>query len=183
MKKISFAVAAALAMCAAGSASAADGTITFTGRIVESTCSVDIGGGGGTTTVALRDVNPSALASNPAVGEVKFAIKLTGGTGTPATCTKDTANLIIDPVNSNLTGDGMIANTATAGTNVAVKLLNEDNGGAVIDLNNPGDSLVRAKSSGEFTYNLAARYHVPASESAAKAGNFSGKLVFDVENY
>lgn len=54
MKKLSFAVAAALAMCAAGSASAADGTINFTGKITASTCSVDIGGGGGTKAVALR---------------------------------------------------------------------------------------------------------------------------------
>ncbi len=180
MKKLSFAVAAALAMCAAGSASAADGTINFTGRIVASTCAVDIEGAGGTAAIALGEVNPGTLAGKPEAGEKKFKITLKAGT-TPATCSKNNAELVINTTDSDLTADGMIKNTLTSNnTNAVVKLLNGDASNSVIDLNAPGTDLVRAKASSEFTYNLVARYHVVG---AADVGAFAGKLVFDVDNY
>lgn len=125
-------------------------------------------------------MNPAALATDPTTGQEDILITLKAGTS-PALCTHDNARLVIDTTNSNLTTDGMIANTLTTdNSNVVIKLLNKDASNAVIDLNNPGTHLTRTKDSGEFKYNLIARYHVTGT---ATEGDFAGKLVFDVDNY
>lgn len=183
MNKLAIALSAALSLGAAASAHAADATITFTGKVVASTCSVDIGGGGNTAAVALRQINAGAFKTDDTVGSTPFTITLQADTGT-ATCSKDNARLYIDTATSDLTADGMIDNTVgTDPTSAVVKLLDADDGNRVIDLSNSSDaSLVRAKASSKFEYNLIARYHNPTAADLTE-GNFSGRLSFDVDNY
>ncbi|MBA0387058.1 type 1 fimbrial protein [Stenotrophomonas maltophilia] len=185
MNKLAIALSAALSLGAAASVHAADATITFTGKVVASTCSVDIGGGGNTATVALRQINPGAFKSDNTVGSTPFTITLTAGTS-PATCSADNARLVIDPAASDLSAAGMITDTAGGvgtRTSAHVKLVNAATD-ADINLTDLGDpALVSVKSSGNFTYNWIARYHNPSATDDLTAGDFSGKLVFDVDNY
>ncbi|MEN6648288.1 fimbrial protein [Stenotrophomonas hibiscicola] len=184
MNKLAIALSAALSMGAAASAHAADATITFTGKVVASTCSVDIGGGGSTATVPLRQINAGAFKTDDTVGSTPFTITLTAAGSGTATCSKDNARLYIDTATSNLTADGMIENMETGSpTSAVVKLLDADNGDRVIDLSDSNDvSLVRTKASSKFEYNLIARYHNPTAADLTE-GDFSGKLAFDVDNY
>lgn len=185
MNKLAIALSAALSLGAAASAHAADANVTFTGKVVASTCSVDVGGGGSTATVALRQINPGAHKADNTVGSTPFTITLTAGTGA-ATCNKGNARLVIDQTASNLSADGMIVDTPGGGgdrTNALVKLVNGDTD-KDINLKNLADpALVSKEDKGAFKYNWIARYHNPSPSANLTEGDFSGKLVFDVDNY
>lgn len=74
-----FGVNALIAM----SANAADGTINFTGKIQDVTCSVTANGGAGVATVTLPTVSKTAVAGiNTTAGDTNFNISVTGCTGT-----------------------------------------------------------------------------------------------------
>lgn len=184
MNKLAIALSAALSLGGTASAHAADGTITFTGKVVASTCSVDIGGGGGTATVALRQISSSAHKSDDKVGSTPFTITLTTGGGA-ATCSKDNARLVIDTTESNLSTTGMITDAPGGSgdrTNAYVKLVDAATD-TDINLKNLADPfLVATKGTTDFKYNWIARYHNPTSDDLTE-GEFSGKLVFDVDNY
>ncbi|MBA0224342.1 type 1 fimbrial protein [Stenotrophomonas maltophilia] len=183
MNKLAIALSAALTLGAAASAHAADATITFTGKVVASTCSVHVSTG--SNTVALRQINAGAFKGDPSVGSTPFRMTLKAGSGT-ATCAKDKARLIVDQTASDINADGMITDTAGGTgtrTNALVKFLDADNGDAAIDLTKRDDpALQRDKDTGEFKYNWIARYHAPGG-AALTEGDFSGRLVFDIDNY
>ncbi|HEP8699048.1 TPA: type 1 fimbrial protein [Pseudomonas aeruginosa] len=84
MQKIPF--IAALILAAPLSANASDGTITFSGKIIDSTCIIEAGGSKDFT-VNLPSVSKASLASTGAVsGRTPFTITLSGcGTGNVAT--------------------------------------------------------------------------------------------------
>ncbi|WP_414440535.1 fimbrial protein [Burkholderia sp. 22PA0106] len=80
--------AAAALLAAAPAAHAADGTITFTGKLSASTCKIDVNGGGASTSVTLPVVSTNALAANGSTaGKTAFSIKLTG-------CAHDESNKV-----------------------------------------------------------------------------------------
>lgn len=184
MNKLAIALSAALSFGAAASAHAADATITFTGKVVASTCAVDVSTG--SNTVALRQINAGAFKGDPTVGSTPFTMTLKAGAGT-ATCAKDKARLVVDKTASAINADGMITDTAGGSgtrTNAIVKFLDADNGDAAIDLTKLDDpALQRDKDTGgEFKYNWIARYHAPGGADLTE-GDFSGRLVFDIDNY
>ncbi|WP_171957039.1 fimbrial protein [Stenotrophomonas maltophilia] len=181
MNKLAIALSAALSLGAAASAHAADATITFSGKVVASTCSVDVGGGGSTSTVTLRQINPGAHKADNTVGSTPFTITLTAASSGDATCSKDNARLVIDQTNSNLSANGTITNSGS-GTNAEVKLVDAatETDINLKDLDDP--YLVSKKAGTDFKYNWIARYHNPTS-AALTEGDFSGRLVFDVDNY
>ncbi|GMR28334.1 hypothetical protein STENOSP10_25540 [Stenotrophomonas sepilia] len=187
MNKLAIALSTALSLGAAASASAADGNITFTGKVVASTCSVDVGGGSGTGTIALRQISANAFKSDETVGSTPFTITLAAGGG-GTTCSMDNARLVVDASASDLSTDGMITDQpggAGARTSARVKLMDADNpaGLTVINLSDLADAgLVREKTAGEFKYNFVARYHNPTA-SDLTAGDFSGRLAFDIDNF
>lgn len=182
MNKISFAVAAALAMSAAGSASAADGTINFTGRIVAATCTIDYGTTG--STINLSHISSSALADSADAGSRPVNITLkAGGSGSSATCSKDNANLLISS-GTKTTTDGLLANTHADAATIAVGLVRTDDGSnALINLADPKDSLVATKTAGEFKYAFTAKYHTTHGAGTFKEGDYTGQLMFDIDNY
>ncbi|PJL41517.1 fimbrial protein [Stenotrophomonas maltophilia] len=186
MNKLAIALSAALSLGAAASANAADGTITFTGRIVAATCTVEYSEG---TTIALGQISSGNLDGNEDAGSRRFDVTLKAGTGgSTATCSRDNAKLHIDTGASDLTTTtGYIAN-ASGGSNpatIAVALYRTDLGSeTLLNLNNITNQLDKVKASNEFRYSFLARYKkTSATPETFVEGDFTGKLVFDVENY
>lgn len=121
--------AAILALVAAAApAMAADGEISFNGKVLSTTCT--IGAGGGATgnknmTVKLPSVSASALAnSGDVAGRTPFSIQLSG-------CTGDSTNVstVFESGDTVDTVSGRL-NLVTAGadpvaTNVQINLLND----------------------------------------------------------
>ncbi|TDX20261.1 major type 1 subunit fimbrin (pilin) [Buttiauxella sp. BIGb0552] len=113
MKKLNFAYAAVVMAIAFGQqAMASDGTINFTGKVTDVTCTVTATSSSGSN-VTLPTVSKTALANiHDTAGATPFKISLTGCTGSLA-----------DPVNvavyfepgGNVNTDGRLNNTAVAG--------------------------------------------------------------------
>ncbi|MBV8272441.1 MAG: type 1 fimbrial protein [Cupriavidus sp.] len=113
---------------------AADGTITFTGRVTAQTCTIAGNGGNNNFTVALPTVSASTLATaGNFAGRTPFSIQLTG-------CNPNSGNVAtyFEPGATIDATTGRLINTATtaaatettaattAATNVQVGLLNAD---------------------------------------------------------
>ncbi|HGM7311828.1 TPA: fimbrial protein [Stenotrophomonas maltophilia] len=194
MNKLAMALSAALSLGAAASASASTGTVNFTGRIVADACSVAIGGGTGTATVALRPITKEALAADAEAGRTRFDVKLTSGAaGAAPLCAGDTSELLVRK--AGLTADGRIANTHVAGTGdpaagVVVQLLRV-NGSSVDDINLQSDSITAATTdvgtppatTREANFTFEARYLSDGGPTAMQAGTYTGQMIFDVSNY
>lgn len=112
MKKIRarILVASVIAAAASPAAFAADGTITFTGRITGQTCTIAGNGGASDFTVALPPIGAAALnADGNAAGRTAFNITLSG-------CTPETGNVAVHfeaGTNTDLT-TGRLRNAAVA---------------------------------------------------------------------
>jgi major type 1 subunit fimbrin (pilin) len=103
-----------------GSAWASDGTISFTGAVVASTCVVTLNGGSSSGTVTLPSVPTTILAaSGNTAGPTNFTLNLTGCglvTGKTTVNAFFEAGSTVNPVTGNLINSG-------AATNVALQLL------------------------------------------------------------
>ncbi|CAE6745991.1 fimbrial protein [Paraburkholderia haematera] len=105
-------------------ANAADGTITFTGSVSNSTCSINgvASGSPADVTVPLKEVTASSLAAVGSTGgasSTPFSLKLTNCTGG---ATKAVANFENGPTVDQTTGN--LTNTGGTAKNVQVQLLN-----------------------------------------------------------
>jgi major type 1 subunit fimbrin (pilin) len=103
-------------------ASAADGTITFTGQITAQTCTINGGGAASNFSVTLPTVSSSSLAAaGQTAGRTPFTIALTN-------CTPATGNVHTffeaGPTTDATTGHLIV--TAGGATNVQIDLLNSD---------------------------------------------------------
>ncbi|SAL73944.1 fimbrial protein [Caballeronia terrestris] len=120
------AVLGAIAVASTG-AQAADGTITFTGAVSDTTCSIDAQAtGAGNKAVTLPTVSSRALGSSGATAGTSAATDLTFAlTGCSAGATKAIAHFengpTIDQSNGYLKNQSVDAGAAT---NVQVRLLN-----------------------------------------------------------
>jgi major type 1 subunit fimbrin (pilin) len=123
-----FALGATLGVLSA-SAVASDGTITFTGSIDSSTCTVTSSAGAASFTVGLPQVSTKVLAAaGETAGDTSFSLKLSG-------CSD-----IVGNVSTNFEAgtavdlaSGRLNNTAAGGaTNVQIQLLNGDDGSAIV---------------------------------------------------
>ena len=129
----------------------ADGTITFTGKVVASTCTFNVNGGGasGTGAVALPVVFTSALtAAGNVAGNTPFNIVVSG-------CDSNLTSVQERFSGTNIAADGNLKNTGTA-TNVEVQLLSGTT--TVINLNTNANSPVGTLASGGVTLNYSAQY-------------------------
>ncbi|KTS72224.1 fimbrial protein [Pantoea stewartii] len=120
MKSITLITSALLAAAICGSASAADGTINFTGSITDTACKVDTAAAN--QTVSMGDVSASSFGSVGATASAtRFTINLTG---CPASATS--ARIRFDgPLasgNSNL----LALSSGQTATNVAVGIYEQD---------------------------------------------------------
>lgn len=190
MNKLVIALSAALSLGAVASANAQTGTVNFTGSIVANTCTVDLGGGSATRTIALSPITADALKADPAAGSTPFTVTLnSGAAGTPA-CDGDTTELLVRK--SGLTPDGRIPNTHThvvgdpaAG---AVVELVRVNGATKTRLNLQTDKLTATTANvgtpvrREAKFDFEARY-LDDGVNALRGGTYTGAMIFDVANY
>ncbi|MGG2100931.1 hypothetical protein [Stenotrophomonas sp. NRRL B-14846] len=187
MNKLAIALSAALSLGAAASASASTGTINFVGQIAADTCTVDIGGGGATTTITLTPITAEALKEDAQAGSQRFHVVLAAGSGATDKCDGDTTNLIVRKTGIN--ADGNIINTHSDGSgdgsdpasNVVVQLYRK-NGGSETAVNLQTDRLEASKVDDKVDYEFVARYLV-AGGGDATGGKYTGQLVFDVINH
>jgi len=173
MKIKTLALTAAIAATGlfATSASAADGTITFTGNITSSTCSID-GNGSGTAsfTVSLPKVGTSAFStSSKYAGRTPFSINLTGCTAT------GTVQAYFEP-GANVNASGRLSNTGGA-TGVDLQLLNDSQ--TAIDLNSQSGTTTATISSNAATLNYYVEYY--SSTGTVGAGSVSSTVDYTIK--
>jgi major type 1 subunit fimbrin (pilin) len=119
------AILAAL-ISATGVAHASDGTISFSGSVVNATCTVKVNNSAASATVNLPTVSQATLGANGEVaGATRFTVNLSGCTTGNTVNVYFEAGSTVDPVSGNLINGG------TAG-NVQVQLLT--NSGAAISV-------------------------------------------------
>ncbi|WP_019448647.1 fimbrial protein [Cupriavidus sp. BIS7] len=165
---------------------AADGTITFTGRVSAQTCTISGDGGGRNFTVTLPPISSSTLATaNNVAGRTPFNIRLTG-------CTPNTGNAAVhfEPGATVDLGTGRLRNTVvtapasgstpavTAAGNVQIGLLNADlTSIAVGSAFASQNSQQVAISNGAATLQYFAEY---VATGAATAGTLSTSVMYSV---
>lgn len=161
--KLALGFVAALGMNAA---LAADGTVTFNGEVVDSTCTVT----NANQTVTLPTVSTSALGASGAVaGITAFSLDLTG-------CNANDDVGIRFENGTNVNAAGRLKNNGTA-NNVNVQVL--DGANNVLNLADPAASLVQtADGAGASTFDYFAQYY--ADGAAAEAGNVTTSVEFTV---
>lgn len=167
-------------------ASAADGTITFTGEVQGLTCVVSGGTGttvgtGGDFSVALDKVQTSSLATaGAAAGGKRFTINLSAGSG--ASCPNGTrAAILFEPSSPGIdSASGNLKNTATTNpaANVEVQILDAGAGNAPIDLRLGNKSQEVTVASNTATLPFIAQYL--ASGGAASAGQVASSVQYSV---
>ena len=171
---------------------ASDGTITFTGAVTASTCTLSINGGtnAGTATVALPTVDRAALtgtgAGTTAAGTF-FSVGVTGcsgvadiGSGTPVAPTTVAIYFEAGPNVDEATG-GLI--NTVAGSNVEVNLYNASGSTIVGTLIQPGTPthqpapLTIASGGTQWFY---AGYSTAGAGIAATAGAVSTSITYSL---
>jgi major type 1 subunit fimbrin (pilin) len=183
--KLASALVLVLGTAAVGFANAASsngGTITFTGQVTDTTCTVTGGagtnGGTGNFTVALASVSATALnAAGVTAGAKPFSVVIGGpGQGTcqdgkVATLTFDIASPQVDAKTGNL------ANALSGqATNTEIQLL--DSTGNAINLASPTYSVSSpAISNNTAQINLQAQYY---ATGAATPGEVSTSVVYNI---
>jgi major type 1 subunit fimbrin (pilin) len=164
-----------VAAIAPQAARATDGTITFNGKVLSSTCTVS-NASGGVVTVTLPDVVKTAFTtSGSTAGLTPFSLNLTGCPTTPS-------GVVVGATftgNSNIDGTtGAIQNPTTAGySNVEVQMTNAS-GSTPFNLNTtPNPVSTSIDGSGNATLSYAARYYQPTS-TAITAGTVNTSVTF-----
>lgn len=118
---------------------AADGTITFVGKIAAASCTVvgaadSSGTASKTTSVALPNISTTGIGTNKGdiSGVTAFTIKLTGCESPTATAVKMRVGF---SGSSHANNQYALANNAPSGSDVGVQILKSD-GSTKIDINN-----------------------------------------------
>ncbi|CAE6871110.1 Major fimbrial subunit SMF-1 [Paraburkholderia aspalathi] len=152
-------------------AHAADGTITFTGRISASTCTIAGDGGSASFTVALPTVSASTLSSTgKTAGRTPFTIVLSGCSPTTGTVhTFFESGATTDTASGRLNLSAAAAGSTNA-TNVQIQLLNSD--ASIISAGSADstqNSLSASIASGSATLRYFAQYYATGAATAGGA--------------
>jgi len=170
---------------------AADGSITFKGKVTAAACSTEIvvkGSGnttGSTATLELPSVTAATLNAgiNTYVGQTPFSIQLTG---CQATTGLDNVRVLFTSANPPSGDAHVMANTATdnAANNVAVAIM-QPNGTTQIDLNGgtavDDGQLLPTAAPGPITLNYLAAYKSLSTE--VTPGNVTGVADFVISYF
>lgn len=159
------AVAASVAIAlATGSAQASDGTISFSGAVVNATCTVKVNNSAASATVSLPTVSQNLLATGGEVaGATRFTLNLSGCTAGKTVSAYFEAGATVDPTTGNLVNGG------TAG-NVQVQLLN--NAGTPISVGSStqatttGIAMTASPAVSSGVLNYAAQYYATGISTA-----------------
>lgn len=171
---------ASVGLLSASGAHAADGTITITGQVVDSSCAIAVNGGTGDATVVLPSVSKTTLA-NPDDVAGSTAVNMTLS-GCPAT---GSVRAYFEALNVDQS-TGHLINTASAtpAENVQVQVTNAS--GSAIDLrtnDNSTNSFVAFTDDGAGvgTANLQYGVQYIATGGAATAGQVETQLVYSLD--
>ncbi|UBM24729.1 type 1 fimbrial protein [Pseudomonas sp. p1(2021b)] len=155
---------AALFVGATQTANASDGTISFTGNILDNTCTVTIGSGASAdATVTLPDISLQALGTGNTGGAIGFVMNLSSCTGT----TKNSVAAFFEDGPNVDYSTGRLVNTATTdASNVELELF-DMNSDKVIKVGDLASQIADnhfatyAASPGTATLRYGVRYHAP----------------------
>lgn len=151
------------------------GTVTFTGKIIEDTCDVNVNNMGTNGTVTFSDLYPSAFGGDDAEGESQpFDIALTG-------CDTNIANINIKFDGTRVTGKGeeVLQTTGTA-TNVGIRLVDWSNAAVKFDGSEPlTGSDKQLGAAGETTFSYTAKV-VQVGDDAPTAGLYSAEATYSL---
>ncbi|MFT2798415.1 MULTISPECIES: fimbrial protein [Serratia] len=156
------------------SAVLADNTIKFQGEVADQTCDISINGNASTPLILLPTVSTTALATSGATaGQTPFTIGLTGCTASASTVAIKTVF-----VGNNLTADGRMGNTGTAGK-VSLQLVDPAAPTVPLDLTGQtgATGLSLAANATSATYDFAVEYY---SEGTATPGSVLGSVQYSV---
>ncbi len=170
LKSIAAALVAASGLLAVGAAQASDGTVTFSGSIVATSCVIT---GGGNITVTLPPVDASALsASGKTATPTQFNIAMTGCPATTSLHAQFEIGANVDTTTGNL------KNTGTA-TNVEIGLLNPALGAInIATLANDGAGTgLTTTTAGAYTLSYYAQY---VATGAAAAGTVASSVTYSL---
>ncbi|WP_434211940.1 fimbrial protein [[Pseudomonas] boreopolis] len=172
MNKIAIALSTALSLGLAASANAATADVTFTGEILDATCSVRVGTGGTGTAVTLRKVAVADVNGAVTARSTPFTL-VAGGGGAGGTCPAGDLKMAFSGANL----EGKLSNSGTgAGDAKGVQLTLAHNG-TELDLNR--DEIQATVSAGTATYNMEARYEQVGTTTVEK-GDFTTTVKVDV---
>ena len=162
-----------MAAFAPQAANAADGTITFNGAVLASTCTVS-NAVSGVVAVTLPDVQTSAFtASGSVAGLTPFSLTLTGCPTTPSGVVVGAA---FDNTNVD-TATGAIKNSTGASfSNVEVQMTNSS-GTAINLFTNPNPVNATISGTGAATLSYQAQYYQP-TVTAITAGIVTASVTF-----
>ncbi|MFP3507504.1 fimbrial protein [Burkholderia sp. SIMBA_062] len=165
-------ILAAAGLAAASAAHASDGTITFTGSIIASTCKVS-NGSGGAIPVALPKIGTNTLAAaGTTAGRTPFSVMLEGCTSGGANPTK--VGVVFESgsnVNQS-TGRLTLDGGADAASNVEISVLNDKQSPIKIGaMGDQGGQLVDIAADGKATLNYFAEYYATAAATAGQANS------------
>jgi major type 1 subunit fimbrin (pilin) len=166
-----------------GHAMASDGTISFTGSVDASTCTISTSGTAGSFSVLLPKISTQTLnASGKTGGDTAFEIRLTG-------CS-DLSGSIQSNFEASTGVDvpsGRLINTAASGaSNIQIQLLNASNGtpilagNALASQNSLGATLTSSGgtgATGSATLRYFARYY---ATGAATAGPVTSQVTYSL---
>jgi major type 1 subunit fimbrin (pilin) len=154
-------------------AQAADGTISFTGSLTDTTCTVTaVGGTGGDLNVTLPTISATKLAApGSTAGDTVFKLQVTGG----ATCADGT--IVRAHFNPGATTDliNNVLNSTGTATHVAFELVNGD--GTVMTIGGT-DATSAVVTAGTATLAYVVRYK--SILGAATAGTASSSVTYDL---
>lgn len=146
-------------------ASAVDGTINISGKVIAQTCTVNTNNG---ATVVLPPVNKSVFtAAGSTAGDTNFTIALSN-------CDSLLTNAQMSFSGANIdTSNGKLKNTSSGGSNIEIELVN---GATPINLSNNTNAPSVPLNSGSGSTTLKARYY--ASTTPVTAGAVSTSVDF-----
>jgi len=161
------------------------GTLSFTGAISDTTCTIN-GGGSSSLTIALNPitVNDAGTAANTVIAKNQKTFDLTFSDCAPATV--PASNLKIYFSSANISSSGLYlvntsvneADTAVA-KNVGFSLSTTQARTTPLQLNNGLDTGISGASPTAQTYSLVASYYKTAA-AAAKAGAIQSSVIYTI---
>lgn len=163
------------ALAVAPGAQAADGTISFTGKVLNSTCSVS-NASGGIVAVTLPTVQASALTSAaPTAGQIPFELSLTG-------CPTSPSGVVVaadfsGSTNIDTATGALMNGTGLSYSNVQVQMT--DGKGAPINLGkNAAPVSATIDGSGAATLGYRAQYYKPSTITTVTPGAVNTSVAF-----
>lgn len=176
MKKYTKLFMATCCALVSSSVLAVDGTVVLKGRVVGSSCTININSSGSSPSLGMPAVSIDALASEGAVaGNTPIRFELSG-------CPANSYMQVYFESNNVDPNTGYLTNkSATPAGNIEVRVLNRDS--EVIDLRTNSKNYLDSSNVTDASGNVTLRYYAQyaAVGGAATAGDVESQLVYTLQ--